>query len=223
MTAHRASVFCGRLATGPRKRVLSIERALVWAFRDECANVDFDAEASPDSYRGCDVDSVWLVMARGRVGCQIDGGGHSVPHHDADLIASAVANLPVECGGRGMAVQIAGLARAGMRPDCMIGARQRCVPREWAKRKEGRFAKTEVVGSVDLVWRGRKSRRDIMACPVTYRPSAAQIASARRNYLDWWGALLHLSAELRGLGILSDIEVTMEMPPLHPWRSDEGA
>ena len=200
------------------KREMSIEQALNWAFGAECASMDFAEEASPDSYRQA-VSSAWLVAQRGMLGCAIDGGGRSLPAHDAEMIASAVAALPAEHGGRGMAVQIASLARAGLRPDCMAGARPRCVPREWRMSKHGRFARIEVVGEVTHVHRGRKITRAVEACPVTYSPSAAQIAAARREYLLWWGALLHIGHELRTLDILETIRLTRDMPPMMPWKA----
>lgn len=110
----------------PARREMSIERALVWAFQTECASVDFAEEAAPDSYRRT-VSSAWLVAQRGAIGCRIDGGGHSLPADDAEMIASAVAALPPEHGGRGMAVKIATLARAACGPTgCPTRARVVC-------------------------------------------------------------------------------------------------
>ena len=203
-----------------RLREMSIERALVWAFQSECASVDFAEEASPDSYRQA-VSATWLVAQRGAIGCKIDGGGHSLPAHDAEMIASAVAALPVEHGGRGMAVKIAGLSRAGMRPDWMPDARQRIVPREWRQSKHGWFARVETIERIETIHRGRKIVREVQACPVTISPTSAQIAAARREYLLWWGALLRIGHEMRTLGILETISLTQDMPPMTPWR--EGA
>ncbi|MEL5878936.1 hypothetical protein [Cereibacter sphaeroides] len=203
----------------PARREMSIERALVWAFQTECASVDFAEEAAPDSYRRA-ISSAWLVAQRGAIGCRIDGGGHSLPADDAEMIASAVAALPPEHGGRGMAVKIAALARAGLRPDWMPGARPRCVPRDWRRSKHGMFARIEVVDEIVTVHRGRRVVRPVEACPVTYAPSHAQIAAARREWLTWWGALLHLGHELRTLDILSTVQLTADMPPMSPWREE---
>uniref|UniRef100_A4WTC6 Uncharacterized protein n=1 Tax=Cereibacter sphaeroides (strain ATCC 17025 / ATH 2.4.3) TaxID=349102 RepID=A4WTC6_CERS5 len=204
---------------GRIKREMSIERALIWAFQAECATVDFAEEAAPDSYRRA-VSSAWLVAQRGAIGCKIDGGGHSLPADDAEIIASAVAALPVEHGGKPMAVKIAGLARAGMRPDWMPDAKPRCVPREWRRSKHGVFARIEVVEEIVTVHRGRRVVRPVEACPVTYSPTSAQIASARREWLTWWGALLHLGHELRTLDILDTVQLTSIMPPMVPWRAE---
>ncbi|AZB65325.1 hypothetical protein EBL87_16310 [Cereibacter sphaeroides] len=205
----------------PARREMSIERALVWAFQTECASVDFAEEAAPDSYRRA-ISSAWLVAQRGAIGCRIDGGGHSLPADDAEMIASAVAALPPEHGGRGMAVKIASLARASMRPDWMPDARPRCVPREWHMNPHGRHARKEVVGEFTIEHRGRKLVRKIEACPVTYVPSQAQIAAARREWLTWWGALLHLGHEINSMGLLETIALTRDMPPMTPWRAQEG-
>lgn len=201
-------------------REMSIERALRWAFADECAQVEFDelGETAHGNRQG--VDGIAIMIERGAIGCSIDGGGRSEPAWDAQVIASAVANLPISWGGKGMAVQIASLARAGARPDWMPDAVTRCVPVEWRMTKHGPFAKTEVVGTVVHTHRGRKTSRQIVACPVRFTPTAQQVSSARRNYLEWYGALLWLSAELRGLGILGSIRITQDLPPLSPWRKE---
>ena len=199
------------------QRTMSIERALNWAFGRECVQMDFDemGETAHGNRRG--MDGIAVMIERGQVGCSIDGGGRSAPAWDAEIIASAVASLPVGFGGRSMAAQIASLSRAGVRPDWMPDASPRCVPVGWRTTKHGHFAQTEVVGEVVTVHRGRKIRREIVACPVRYTPTAQQIASARRHYLDWWGALLWIGAELRTLHILDQIEITQDMPPMTPW------
>lgn len=59
---------------GAIKRPMSIQRALEWAFRDECARVEFDEMGeTAGSLRG-GVDGIWLMMQRGRLGCQTDDG-----------------------------------------------------------------------------------------------------------------------------------------------------
>lgn len=202
-----------------RTRTMSIEQALNWAFGQERAQVEFDelSETAHGNRRG--VDGIALMIERGHLGCKIDGGGRSDPAWDAEVIASSVANLPASYGGKGMAAQVASLARAGMRPDWMPDARPRCVPLDWRMTKHGQFARTEVVAEVVTVHRGRKVKRQITACPVRFVPTAQQVASARRNYLDWIGALIWLHAELRSLQILSRVVLTDEFPPMTPWRA----
>ncbi|MFH5773577.1 hypothetical protein ACHFJ0_04940 [Paracoccus sp. NGMCC 1.201697] len=203
----------------PQVREMSIQRALEWAFRDECAQMDMDElHTSSGGVRG-GVDTIWVLMQRGVLGTKVDGGGSSTPAWDAEIIASTVASLPVSHGGRGMAVQIASLARAGAEPDWMRDAKPRCVPVEWRNTKHGAFARTEIIRTIETVHRGRRMKRHEVACPVTYRPTQAQIAACRRNYLDWWGALLWLQGEMNALGILSRIQLTNAMPPLSPWRN----
>ncbi len=199
------------------RREMSIRAALEWAFGAERVAVEFDEinDAPPAT------DTIYRLMRQGALGCKIDGGGRSFGHHDAEIIASFVARLPVEHGGKGMAVQVANLARAGVVPDWMPGAVPRCVPREWRLTKHGDFARTEVVGKGEIEFGGRKVRYDMTACPVTYAPSAAQIAAARRDYLLWWGALLHLRHELHHFGGLTSIALTQDMPPLSPWRTGD--
>lgn len=194
------------------KRLMSVREALEWAFAVERASVDFDDFAGPGG-----VDTIWRLMQRGRLGCEIDGGGSTPRHDDAEVIASIVAQLPVSVGGKAMAVQLATLARAGMVPDWMPGAAPRCVPQDTRLTKHGLFAKTEVVGSEETQYRGRKVKHDVVVCPVTYRPSMAQISAARRAYLDWWGALLDLQYRLAVAG-LRTIRISREMPEMTPWH-----
>lgn len=205
------------IAASGAKRALSVVKALEWAFAVERVSIEFD-EVNPDAYVvGC--DPVYRMMRQAELGCRVDGGGVSRRADDAEVIASITARLPVAQGGKAMALQIAHHARACSLPDPMVGAVPRVVPRDgWRLTKHGEFARTEVVGQVETVYRGRKAMHDLVACPVSYTPSSAQIASARRGYLDWWGALLHLRHELATCG-LATLDVTQDMPPLTPWRT----
>ncbi len=198
------------------KRQLSVVKALEWAFAVERVSVEFD-EVNPDA-RVVGSDPIWRMMRQAELGCRVDGGGSSRRADDAEVIASIVARLPVAQGGKAMALTVAHHARACSAPDPLVGAVPCVVPRDgWRLTKHGAFARTEVVGQVVTVYRGRKVAHDLLACPVTYSPSSAQIAAARRGYLDWWGALVHLRHELATCGLAS-IEVTTSMPPLTPWR-----
>lgn len=208
----------GPVVPGLRAREMSVARALEWAFREECARLEFDEMGETAGSLRVGVDGIWLMMQRGALGCEIDGGGRSHPAWDAEVIASTLAALPSVHGGRSMAVRMASLARAGMAPDWMQGARPRLVPEGWRNSRHGLFARTAVYGSVEYLHRGRKVRRDVLGCPVRYVPTAAQIAAARRDYLDWWGALWWVRCELRTLGILRKVRITDAMPPMEPWR-----
>ncbi|CAM3092718.1 hypothetical protein PANO111632_02700 [Paracoccus nototheniae] len=216
----------------PRKmpvREMPIQRALEWAFRDECARLQFDEMGETSGAARMNVDSVWLMMQRGHVGCQVDGGGSSDPAWDAEIIASAVATIPAEHGGREMAVLVAELARAGGAPDYMKDASLGYHPGDVTQNRYGWTAKTEDSARLgSRGWpaserKGRKGRimkEPVLYCPVYVFPTAMQISRARRQYLAWYGALLWLRAELVGLGILSRVVLTGAMPPLHPWRTE---
>jgi hypothetical protein len=200
------------------KREVSILQLLEWAFRVEYARLDLDDVASMAGFTRPNVGMEYIMIERARLGCQIDGGGQSVPHSDADVVASALAVLPEAHGGRTMAIAIAEMSRAGLMPDWMDGAVTKCVPLAWRQHKYGRFAKTEVCGVIEYTSRKGKRRREITWCPVTYTPTASQIGAAHRFYLKWWGALLDLQATFRLYGGLSGHEVTDAMPPMAPWR-----
>lgn len=204
---------------------MPIQRALEWAFRDECARLEFDEIAESSGAVRVGVDTVWLLMQRGRLGCQIDGGGSSDPASDAQVIASIVASLPVEQGGRDMAIMIAELARGGMVPDWMRDASPSYHPRAVTQNQHGWMAKTEdsarlgAHGWQPVETRGRKGRvrkEPVLYCPVYVSPTASQIGRARRRYLQWWGALLWLRFELGRY-----FSIATQMPPLSPWKDDQ--
>ncbi len=202
---------------GRVRREISIQRLLEWAFADECAQVDFeDAGTLAQGYGS--VGNAYRMAQRGALGCRIDGGGMSYPDPDADLVASAVATLPVECGGRHMALVIAEFARARRVPDCMADAQTRCAPVAWRGNRYGSSAVTEHVEHL-MDYSGRKPRRhDVRICPVTFTPTQPQIGAARRAYLAWYGALLHLRSSFQKYQNLSRWVVSSDMPLMRPWQ-----
>lgn len=192
---------------------VSVRGLLEWAFGAERASVEFGLDhAAPGR------DTIALLMERGLLGCRVDGGGRSLPASDAEVVASVVASLPVARGGRSMAIRVAELARAGRAPDWMEGACTRLVPRGWRNTKHGMFAETQVLGHVMVPGRrGALVRQAVRCCPLVPVPTAAQIAAARRAYLDWWGALDHIRWHLATV-TLDRWMLTDAMPPMEPWK-----
>jgi hypothetical protein len=205
--------------TAPRtgKREVGVLQLIEWAFQREHASLDFDEIAREAGARP-GVDTVWHLMEGKRLGCRVDGGGRSDPHHDADIVASALAVLPEVYGGRRMALQIAELARAGQRPNWMVGAKHRCVPREWKQNQHGWHSATEQCGFVEVLRRGRVQRLEMRCCPVTYVDTARDVAAARRGYLAWFGALLELRHVFQTHCHMTSHVVTNRMPPRAPWK-----
>lgn len=210
----RLGLVDGQAVPVVAKRALSVRQALEWAFGAERASVDFDElnDGPPAT------DTIWRLMQRGLLGCRIDGGGRSLPHDDAEVIASLLARLDITLGGRAMAVDMARWARAGMAPDWMPGAVPRCVPRDVMENQYGVYAKTEVVERIEVVKRGRKRMVDVLACPVTFQPTAARITAARMAYGQWWLALQQMQGMLRKAD-LRTIEITQDLPPRAPWNT----
>ena len=64
----------------------------------------------------------------------------------------------------------------------------------------------------------RPRRYDVRVCPVVYRPDGAQVAAARRNYLQWWSALIELRTTFELNNSLSRWFVSHNMPPMTPWK-----
>jgi hypothetical protein len=194
------------------RRAVSIWQLLVWAFQSEKASLDFDELASVSGVRP-GIGTEWLLMQRKDLGCQIDGGGRSDPHEDAERVASALACLPEGCGGRRMAIWIAELARADRWP-VPPDVATTCAPVSWRKCKHGMRARRE------LLVRGLGGDWGFW-CPVHFHGDARSTAALRRAWFDWWGALLELQTTFRIGDDLGGFTVTDEMPPLEPWK--EGA
>lgn len=202
------------------KRDISILRLLEWAFQRELASIEFD-EARAEAMRfHRAIGMEYILMERQKLGCKVDGGGRSLPHPDADTVCAALGAMPEARGGRQMAIRVAELARAGLTPDWMKDATPRCVPVRMHCNRHGWRAKSETCGFYVTVKRGRKVKTESRWCPVTYTPSAAEIASARRRYLDWWCALFELREHFRLFGGLSAWRVTEAMPPRTPWAKN---
>ncbi len=209
----------------PAKERIGVQRLLEWAFACERVHLDFD-EFAPAPCVGIE----FVLMRQAMLGAKIDGGGRSPRATDAEIVAAVVAGLPVAQGGRGMAVTVASLARSRTVPDWMPGAEPRLVPVAWKRGNQhgAGTARTESAGhwfeEVTAPNPKRPStairrlkRHDIRFCPCRWYPSSARIAAARRGYLDWWGALLHLQGRLRSVG-MDRFYVTDAMPPMTPWR-----
>ena len=198
------------------KPEISIQRLLEWAFARECAQLDFDELGSTSgAMPGFGME--YVLLQRQMLGCQVDGGGRSAPHDDAEVVASLVSALPVALGGPWMAARIAEHARIGRAPDWMPDAEPKCIPKGWRMTRYGARAVSVPCGQVAYVHRGRRRVSEVRCCPVTYVPTAGQIGAARRLYLLWWNALLDLRVQLARAGVLGGWKLTGEMPARMPW------
>lgn len=196
---------------------IGVVALLEWAFATEHAPLDFDELAVTSGAGRVGVGSEYVLMQRALIGCSIDGGGRSMPHDDAEVVASIVAGLPVIHGGRGMAAQIAALARARTTPDWMRDARPRVVPRVWRQHKHGMFAQTRVYGTVEEFSRKRGViQRDVLCCDVMITPTAHQIEAARARYQAWWRALKAIRDQV-SRAALDRWLVSDALPPRAPW------
>lgn len=198
-------------------KVLTIKDALEWAFATERARLDFDDDRAEAVRPG--VSPLWTVLQRGSLGCKIDGGGWNPPAADADTIARAVAHVPRELGGRGMALRIAELSRAGQAEDWGSGLASRCIPVGWkAENQRGPQAVTVLVGYERVEVNGRVRDFEVRACPVTYTATAARIASARAAWCSWRNALAWLSDNLSAPGALDRVTIAPGLPEAEPWK-----
>lgn len=207
----------------PRQMVreMTIQQALEWAFAVEHARLDFDDEWGAHEFDRPGCDSVHKVAMRGILGCRVDGGGSSDPHPDAQIIAAAVEALPVEVGGRKMAVLVAEMARTRSAPDWSAPDQRGIVPCGWELTEDGTWtAATRTLEPVAYRYALKRETRTYrpVICPISYSGSAAVIAERRRAYLAWYGALLHLWSSLAPEYALTCTEITDGLPELSPWK-----
>ncbi|NHQ76007.1 hypothetical protein HAT86_16290 [Roseovarius gahaiensis] len=198
---------------------MTVQQALEWAFRTECAQLELPEPPDPERDQGFGFGLEYVLMQRAALGCKIDGGRYKLgdyTHEDAEVIAATVAGMPDDLGGKRMAIRVAELARAGMTPDWMPGAVPRCVPVDMKRNRYGDRAVTVVVGN-ERVWsRGKWRTVEVRTCPVTYQPHPKQIEAARRGYCEWWKALFWLKKGLQVGEMLREVEVAEGMPKANP-------
>ena len=209
----------GRAGTTKIKRALGVQAALEWAFRVEQAQLELPPPKDVTE-EGFGFGLEYVLLQRAMLGCKVDGGQHkmgSYTHPDAEVIAATVAGMPDTLGGKRMAIRVAELARAGLTPDWMPGAVPRCVPVDIKRNRYGDRAVSVVMGTERVLVKGKWRSVEVRACPVTFRPDAHQIASARRGYEDWWEALEWIRDGLLAGGTLREVEVTSTIPFRTPW------
>ncbi|QFT47828.1 hypothetical protein FIU97_14695 [Roseivivax sp. THAF40] len=202
------------------KRSVSVWELLIWAFQVERVSIDFDELASVAGERP-GVSMEYILMQRHNLGCNVDGGGRSEPHPDADLVASAVSCLHEGCGGRRMAITIAEHALAGTQPNWGRYIRPRCVPSAVRRHKHGRFAERSFWVGDGRVGRWPASQLgqdDGYVCLVTYEGTATEIAARRRDWLLWCAALREIRDTFRVGSGLTAFEVDGALPVLLPWK-----
>lgn len=204
---------------GPKPRhagAYPVQHLLEWAFGVEKASLGGNEIAAIGAVGPRSHGMEWVLIQRAMLGgVEIDTSrGQSLPADDAEIIAAIVHGELSPW----MASIVAEHAATGSTPDWMPGATPRCVPREWHINRHGRRATTEPCGH-DMVptRRGRPRRIERRWCPVTYTPSAQEIAGARRRYLSWHNALVQVRDALKEIK-LERHEVTDSLPPLTPWK-----
>ncbi|GEM_PF-6656767 len=205
------------LAPAPRRvRQMGIRQALEWAFGVEMARLRFNDSGAPQAPA---FGMEFVLMERAMLGQEVDTSrGRSSPADDAELIADAVQSQlrPAE------ALWVAELARSMRSPDPLVGVVPKCVPVAWSRatRHGAAMGKAEVVETIRYHGRRGWVERQVRATPVRFVPDAAEIAAARRTWLDWWGHMVTLSAFLRAVD-LRWVEITDRMPPMRPWAVQE--
>jgi hypothetical protein len=205
---------------GRPKRVMSVQQALEWAFRIEHAQLELPEPTDPERGQGFGFGLEYVLLQRAILGCKVDGGQYKIgsyTHEDAEIIAATVAGMPDSVGGKRMAILVAELARAGLTPDWMPGAVPRCVPLDVKRNRHGDRAVSVVVGTERILVKGKWRSVEVRACPVTFRPDARQIESARRDYHAWCEALDWVRDAVSAGRMLRDLDINGAMPRRRPW------
>lgn len=235
MTAHSIparSVSVGGVADPSgrrRRRDIGVEAILRWSFGVEHARFDLDEVSASTGGARVAVGTEYRLMQQGRLGTKVDvSRGRSYPAHDAEVVASVVGHvLPIYA-----AALVADHARAGTRPDPMVGVCPRFVPDGMMRNRHGAFAATASAtraefGALAFDPVARRNRKGVVVhdpvryCPVRVENTPRQIAAARRVYLDWWGYLLTIQSALRAVDLDRHV-VTDRMPPMKPWSASAG-
>jgi hypothetical protein len=204
---------------GRRKRVMSVQQALEWAFRVEHAQLELP-KPETDGGEPQSFGLQHVLAQRAALGTAVDGGRYklgSYTHPDAEVIAAIVAGLPDSLGGKRMAIRVAELARAGLTPNWMPGATPRCVPVDIKRNRHGDRAVSEVVGTERVLVDGKWRTVEVRACPVRFSPDKRQIDSARQSYEDWWKALDWVREGVIAGRMLRELELSEAMPSVRPW------
>lgn len=218
-------------------RVDTIERLLIWAYRDQ--RVERGDIGGPAMLG---VSGTGKVIEYLQLGCRVDGSGAGARFVGAGDDAASDAILIDRLVARHRRAGLVRLhARAGSRPDWRPAARWRFVPEQReevpsldgvALRLPGYEALREywpsklhmpsrVSDAVENAarWRakGHPLNRYVDVVPVQECDSPDSVASAREEYRAWRDALVALRDAMLWAPPLRDWEVAADLPPEDPW------
>lgn len=200
---------CGR-------QVVTIQWLLEWAFGVEYASLDFDEINDDRPAVGHEYGIIQQLMLGVEPGQGVKPDtsfGRSLPHDDAEIVSTFLRHS-VEFY---QAKKVAEYARNFTKPRWDLGP-QKILPRNWGKKNHlGVHGKPEVCRIVEYTVRGRKRQRKDLWVPCAWVPTASQIAAARREYLDWYGALLEVLSAMQAIE-LSKFILCDKLPPMTPWK-----
>lgn len=212
---------------------MTVQAALEWAFGVEFASLDLP-DRNPPENRGAGFGMEYVLMERARLGTKVDSSRmRSRSHDDAEVIAAIVSSLVTEPRGRALAIRLVEVARSGLVPDWMPGARPKIHPESWRGSTTERRGRTEVVQSLVLNFTQphpknpkrtirRQKKCDVLWVPCTWEPTLGEIIDARRDYEFWWQGLDLVRLRLKLSGGLDTIRMRDVMPPRKPWARVEA-
>jgi hypothetical protein len=219
------------------KRVMDIETALSWTYREQLPKVD----------RSVSLGGWNLGAWAERGGVSIDEGtwlnrdigfpeAEGAPHPDALLIEKAVDSLqgigaidyndaaPIDSDlGFGLSAEgFIGHAwrsvRASVMTHAKLGSRPVADERPYPVRVFASNSRNPAVLCHGLP--ALKSRKGLYpsgsACPLAWEPSPESVMRDRADYLVWWSALDYLSGEVAGR--VESLVINGPLAPQQPWR-----
>lgn len=185
----------------PGRRVIDIEHLLIWTYQRQ--QVDRAEQrvrnTRPAGFSGSTLNAVQRLGLQGvRVDCEGSGGyGADAVHGDAQAVHDLVGTL-----GRDLAFLVVGHARAGTRPDPLIGVRPQLVPRDLSRKGKPVAEYSRKNGRPWVIWLRLINHPEY-------------ITSQRTRYRDWWHSLQFLTENLQNL---EGHQVTGPAAAMTPWQ-----
>ncbi len=183
-----------------QRRSIDVEQLLIWTYQRQ--QVDQAERRGRRALRpGGARSNMGAIQRIGLQGVRVDcdgsaGYGADAVHADAQAVHDAVLAM-----GPDLAALIVEHARAGTRPDALLGAETQILPRDVTRK-----------GKPKVEWSRCRNYPVIVWLKVINHPD--YLASVRKRYRTWWHALAYLA---EGLGALAEYRVTGPAAPEKPW------
>lgn len=189
------------------RRPIDVEDLLRWVYAVQRAHIAAERGlAELEALRGGSSSATEVVARVLRLGVIVDRSGpdRGELHPDAERVHRVVMQMDRREAGISRAGLLVMHAKAGDRPDAMVGQVPRPVP------------VLTVRGRILTEWTDAGRRCGF--CPLTYEPSAIRILQAREEWEAWHAGLRLVALALQG----ERLELWRVLPPAVPRRPWEA-